>query len=289
MHRTPFNGSLAPLALLVALLCAGLAHAGGGAASYEFHQPVSTLVVDSGAAPVGSLLLSTSAIDFGSVATHTSETRQVLVSNDGTGVLSFTAAPAVTGAAFAAGLTSCANSLSVNASCLTEATFAPIAIGSFSGTLTVSTDLLDSPHVVSLAGTAYNPVSLITATLPKAKLNQAYPAFGFSSLLAVSNEASPALADASWSATGALPAGMAFDAGTATLVRNTHCLYRGSRGLVYRDGHLQEQPRPAGVHPSGGRGDAGRGAGGSREIPHLRGDDSGRADVLGQRRARHTG
>lgn len=161
--------------------------------------------------------LSAQTVDFGAVATHTSQTREVLVSNVGTGALTFTAPAAVTGAAaFAAGLTSCGGSLEVGADCLAQVLFSPVASGTFNGTLAFTTALANSPHQVTLVGTAFNPVSLASALLPQATKGQAY-SYDFKPLLSVSNEATPDKAQATWSASGALPAGLSLNATTGVL------------------------------------------------------------------------
>ncbi len=171
---------------------------------------------ENGSPPLG-LRLSANAINFGDVATNTTETRQVLVSNPGTGSLSFTAAPAVTGdAAFAAGLTTCGSSLAVGADCLTDATFSPTNVGTYNGVLKFSSVLASSPHEVALVGTAFNPVSLAGATLPDGMVGKAF-SFDFKTLLNVSNEANPDKNQANWSGTGTLPAGVTLNTNTGVL------------------------------------------------------------------------
>lgn len=167
--------------------------------------------------PQPALQLSTNAINFGDVATNTTETRQVLVSNPGTGSLSFTAAPAVTGdAAFSAGLTTCGSSLAVGADCLTDATFSPANVGTYNGVLKFSSVLASSPHEVALVGTAFNPVSLAGATLPDGMVGKAF-SFDFKTLLNVSNEANPDKNQATWSGSGTLPMGVTFNTITGVL------------------------------------------------------------------------
>lgn len=110
MKLRPFR---AAVALTTALTTATSPLLAGAQPSYEFKSYKQGLVVSGSTlapeapapvtpppvTPQPALTLSTTAINFGDVATNTSETRQVLVSNPGTGSLSFTAAPAVTGAA----------------------------------------------------------------------------------------------------------------------------------------------------------------------------------------------
>jgi len=167
--------------------------------------------------PQPALQMSTSAINFGDVATNTTETRQVLVSNTGTGSLSFTAAPSVTGdPAFSAGGTSCGASLAAGADCLAEASFSPTAVGAYTGVLKLISTLASSPHEVSLSGSAFNPVSLAGTTLPDGLVGQPY-SYDFKQLMGVSNEASPNKSLATWSDSGALPTGLSLNATTGVL------------------------------------------------------------------------
>ncbi|ADV01844.1 hypothetical protein Alide_4142 [Alicycliphilus denitrificans BC] len=174
----------AAVALTTALTTAVAPLLAGAQTSYEFKKYVPTLAVTgSGSgqapgaggtspAPQPALQLSTTAINFGNVATYTTETRQVLVSNPGTGPLTFTAAPAVTGATeFAAGLTTCGASLAAGADCLAEATFSPTATGTFKGVLSFTSMLANSPHEVTLVGTAFNPIRQVALTSANPSLN----------------------------------------------------------------------------------------------------------------------
>jgi alpha-tubulin suppressor-like RCC1 family protein len=182
--------------------------------------------------PQPALQLSTSAINFGDVATNTTETRQVLVSNAGTGSLSFTAAPAVTGdAAFAAGLTTCGATLAAGADCLTDATFSPTTVGTYNGVLKFTSVLASSPHEVTLVGAAFNPVSLAATTLPDGKVGQAY-SYDFKQLLNISNETSPDKSLATWSGSGALPTGLSFNTGTGVLSGTPSVLSTGAEYTV---------------------------------------------------------
>ncbi len=168
--------------------------------------------------PAAAVRLSTTAVSFGSVATHTSATRQVVLTNTGTGDLSLTLAPAVTGdAAFTAGLTDCGSSVDAGQSCLTEVVFSPTTVGSQGGSLKFSSALATSPHLVTLSGTGYNPVSLRTSAIPSGKLNRVYTPFDFKTLLTVSNETTPDTSAATWSVDGTLPSGLNFNTSTAVL------------------------------------------------------------------------
>ena len=162
--------------------------------------------------------LSTSFLNFGSVATHTSLTRQVVLTNTGEAALALTAAPTVSGnGAFGAGLSTCGASLGVGQYCLTDATFAPTSTGSFTGKLSFASALVGSPHEVTLSAVAFNPVSLASATLPQATKGQVYAPYSLTSLLNVSNEQSPNLGAVAWASPAGLPAGLSVNASTGVL------------------------------------------------------------------------
>lgn len=232
MKTRPLRAAAALSAALTTALTpiAASAQTTPSATQYEYRKPAKTLVVNGGASPVqpggeasggaqGSPVLgvSSQAVDFGNVATNTTEKRQVVVSNDGDGLLTFTAAPTVTGATeFAAGLTTCGSALAAGTDCLLEPTFSPTTTGTFNGVMTFTTTLAGSPHDITLVGTAFNPVSLASATPPTGRVGQPYT-YDFKTLLAVSNEASPDKSLAKWSGTGTLPTGLALDSATGVL------------------------------------------------------------------------
>lgn len=225
MKTRSLNGAVS---LVAAFVTAAAPLLSAAQTAYEFKTFKKGLVVSGAATPETPatppgptpqpvLQLSTNAVNFGEVATHTTETRQVLVSNTGTGSLSFTAVPAATGdAAFAAGLTTCGATLAAGADCLADATFSPTTVGTYNGVLRFTSVLANSPHDVTLVGTAFNPVSLAGTTLPKAMVGQAY-SFDFKSLLSVSNEASPDKSLTTWSSSGTLPSGLSFNLTTGVL------------------------------------------------------------------------
>ncbi len=224
MNIRSLRAVVALSAALTTALAPLLVHA---QAKYEFKRVVPGLM-GGGALPAGggsaqapagtpALNLSTQAVDFGNVATNTTEKRQVVVSNPGDGTLSITRTATVSGAAeFAAGLTTCGATLVAGADCLLEPTFSPTSVGTFNGVLTFTTALAGSPHDITLVGTAFNPVSLAAATLPLGRVGQAYT-YDFKTLLAVSNEASPDKSSATWSGSGNLPAGLTLDSTTGVL------------------------------------------------------------------------
>lgn len=163
------------------------------------------------------LALSTNLVVMDLVPTNTTQKRQVLVTNPGTGTLSFTAAPAVRGdSEFAANLTTCGSTLAAGSECLIEVSFSPTSVGSFTGVLAVTAAVANSPQEVTLAGTAFNPVSLASRTLPVGTVGQPYE-FDFKEVLQVSNETSPVKSLATWTGTGTLPAGLSLDTATGIL------------------------------------------------------------------------
>ena len=160
---------------------------------------------------------STSLVDFGSVATHTTEKRQVVLTNNGGSGLGLTAAPAVLGdLAFGTDLTTCGTSLAAGQSCLTDVLFSPSVVGTVSGSLRFSTSLPGVPVEVALQGEAYNPVSLASAALPHGMVGKAY-SYDFKQLLSVSNETSPDKSLATWSGSGTLPTGLSLNTSTGEL------------------------------------------------------------------------
>ena len=175
---------------------------------------------------------STSFVNFGSVATHTTEKRQVVLTNTGNAGLGLTAAPAVLGdLAFGTDLTTCETSLAAGQSCLTDVLFSPTAVGAVSGSLRFSTSIAGAPADVTLQGDAYNPVSLASTTLPKGMLGQVY-SFDFKQLLSVSNETSPDKSLATWTGSGTLPTGLSFNTGTGVLSGTPSVLNPGAEYTV---------------------------------------------------------
>ena len=229
MKLHPLRATVALTAALTTVFSPSIASA---QTAFEYKLTKPGLVVTGAPSDQAGLQLSTTAINFGDVATNTTEKRQVLVSNPGTGALSFKAGPTVTGdTVFAAGATTCGATLAAGADCLAEATFSPTTAGSFNGVLALTTALAGSLHEVSLSGTAFNPVSLASATLPKAVLGVPY-SYDFKQLLSVSNEASPDKSLAAWSGSGTLPSGLSFNTGTGVLSGTPSVLNPGASYTV---------------------------------------------------------
>jgi len=100
----------------------------------------------------------------------TSSALPVTVSNTGTGNLSFTAAPALSGAnagdfAIASG-TTCANggTLAPTATCTINITFTPTALGARTATLTITDNASNSPQTITITGTAVAAAPVATVT-----------------------------------------------------------------------------------------------------------------------------
>ena len=161
----------------------------------------------------GALSLSPSPVPFDSVATHFSDTREVTVTNNSGQALALDT-PALTGdAAFSIRSTTCGPTLAAGASCSVAVSYSPTEVASDqAATLTVADGVF-----VSMSASSYNPVSLQSTTLPKAKLNKTYTPVSFSDFLNVSNEGTPDLGQVVWEVDGSLPSGMSFDEQTGTL------------------------------------------------------------------------
>lgn len=223
LRRVPFL-----LGLSVGLGTAMLPGWASAQSTYEHKRVVPGLLVQSAPAPtpvapppadkVANLQLSSNSVNFEQVATHTAVSRQILATNLGDAPLQFTAAPSLSGSsAFSTLSTSCAQQLEPQQSCLTEIQARPTTGGAHSATLQFQSTLTSSPHEVALLMQAYNPLTLASSTLPVGALNTAYPAVSFASMVGVANEASPDWAQAVWSLTGGLPAGMSFNTSTGVL------------------------------------------------------------------------
>lgn len=130
-------------------------------------QPASTTTTPTPTPPspppvlVPQLQLSTSSVDFGSVPVGQDSTAQVLVTNVGTGSLSITQTPSVTGSAFSAS-SSCSAPLAPNADCLVQVKFTPSQISSYSGSLSIASNDAQSPALVSLSGAGQGATGALT-------------------------------------------------------------------------------------------------------------------------------
>jgi hypothetical protein len=109
--------------------------------------------------------LSASSIAFGSISFGKTSTFNLTISNAGTA--SFTLAETVSGAGFSISSTgkTCSTSLAAGASCVLPVEYDPTAVGTNSGTLTLTTNGGSSP-VIPLSGTCTTDVSVSPTTLP---------------------------------------------------------------------------------------------------------------------------
>ena len=107
-------------------------------------------------------------LDFGDQRLNTpSSARQITLTNSGSAPLKIASIAA--GGEFAITNNTCPASpttLGVNATCTVDVTFTPSALGSRSGTLTITSDAVNSPHTAPLAGKGTQPaVQLAPASL----------------------------------------------------------------------------------------------------------------------------
>ena len=167
---------------------------------------------DPGAEP-GELTSSPSALSFGAVPTHTTSTQAVLISNEGSRLLSLEAPRLTGGNEFLVDSTSCGSSLTAGASCEVVVAYSPTVPAAQQTALLTLTEGL----TVSVTASSYNPVSLQSATLPVGKLNRAYTPVSFSDYFLASNEGTPDLGQVAWDIQGSLPSGLTFDAQTGVL------------------------------------------------------------------------
>lgn len=155
------------------------------------------------------LALEPDSVTFGSVANHTTSTQVLQLVNRGGSPLALDSMAQLTGGpAFAQLSTTCGTSLLPGASCDITLSFSPTNLGEDTAQLTLRTGSPLVDTVVQVTGSAFNPVSLGSATLPNAQVSKAYAGFDFKSVLAVSNEASPDMGAVTWSTTGSVPTGL---------------------------------------------------------------------------------
>lgn len=160
-----------PLAVLVGCLSAvSPALQAAQPATYRAYvrdlRVASPMPVDNGSSSPAPALtymgeLSTTQVSFDPTLVGTSQTKQVLLSNKGTGVL-LLEQPTTTGAPFSS-TTTCTSQLAVGDSCLTSVTFSPSSSNTFNGTLTFSTNAQNGPLTVALSGAGTQPNGALTA------------------------------------------------------------------------------------------------------------------------------
>jgi hypothetical protein len=108
--------------------------------------------------------ISASSIPFGTISYGTTSTINLTISNVGTAA--FTLAEAITGAGFSISTTgkTCTASVAAGASCVLPVEYNPSAVGSNTGSLTLTTNGGSSP-VIPLTGTAASDVTVTPTTL----------------------------------------------------------------------------------------------------------------------------
>ncbi len=152
------------------LMLAALGATAQAAGTYEFRAPKKGLNVSTSApapspapapAPTYTASLSSTELAFDATLVGQSSTKQVLLSNTGTGALTL-GAPQTSGAGFSAA-TACSATLAAGASCLTDVTFSPTVTGAASGSLQFSTNAQGAPLVVTLSATGVQPQGSLTA------------------------------------------------------------------------------------------------------------------------------
>ncbi|MBZ5513496.1 MAG: choice-of-anchor D domain-containing protein [Acidobacteriia bacterium] len=104
-------------------------------------------------------------LDFGSVGVGFTSTKPVTVENRGDGNLFISGFAGSSGFAATQGAGQPCYGLAPNTTCTIEVTFTPSALGSFSGSLTISDNAYLSPHVVALSGTGIAPPVGVVVTL----------------------------------------------------------------------------------------------------------------------------
>jgi len=100
------------------------------------------------------LSVSPTSLSFGNVVVGTQSTAKTLtITNTGTGPLSFTSTFTFTGDFTGLGTCSTATPLAVGGSCVLNMTFTPTAIGTRTGTVTMTTNDANSPKIIAFSGT----------------------------------------------------------------------------------------------------------------------------------------
>lgn len=108
------------------------------------------------APPRAQLAASPASLEFGSIASGTSTTQSITITNTGTASASITGITE-NGTGFSVTGLTLPYSLAPNATATIQVSFAPVSTGTFSGTVSVASDASNSPLNVSLSGTATPP------------------------------------------------------------------------------------------------------------------------------------
>lgn len=125
---------------------------GGGSGSTSGTDSGSTTPPAPTPAPV--VTLSTSTLNFGTLASGQTGSAAVVLTNTGNASLTFTSAPAVSGDSAFSSQTNCLTSLAPSASCSTTVSFLSAGASEHRGLLLFSTNATSSPNEVSLLGSS---------------------------------------------------------------------------------------------------------------------------------------
>ena len=127
-------------------------------------SPQTISLTGTGVAGAPTVSLSASSLSFGSEQINTTSAAQnVIVSNNGTAILSFTS---VVASAQFGETNTCGTSLAAGSNCTVSVTFTPTTTGAVNGTITISDNAGGSPHVITLTGTGASvPVPAVTLSV----------------------------------------------------------------------------------------------------------------------------
>jgi len=135
-----------------------------GSITFVSNAPNSSLVVPLAGAGVSTTLqlsASPASLSFGSLATGTSATQSVTISNTGNSSVSVSKISA-SGAGYSASGITLPLSLAAGQSTSFSVTFVPTSTGGLSGSVTVASNAANSPATISLSGTGVQPQITVT-------------------------------------------------------------------------------------------------------------------------------
>ncbi len=126
-------------------------------ATVSGNQVVAAL--DGNSVTPGSIAIAPATLNFGSVVEGTTSPAMQLTATNSGGLAVHLQSTTISGN-YSISSTSCGATLAPGAACMLQVTFAPPALGSFAGTLTITSDAPNSPATVSLGGTGVMPASV---------------------------------------------------------------------------------------------------------------------------------
>jgi hypothetical protein len=115
-------------------------------------SPSSVALTGTGGA-AGPIASVNATLAFPQTRAGTTNTNTLTVTNTGSGTLSISAATA-SALPFGASLGTCNVGIAAGRSCRLNVTFSPTAVGTFTGTLTITSNASNSPNSVSLSGSS---------------------------------------------------------------------------------------------------------------------------------------